>query len=66
VCQGNHDVMQEEHHFLMDQLTPRSFDEIYNRVVEYIDFLIDKVNPQKLLFISVDGVVPRAKVNQSR
>jgi 5'-3' exonuclease len=50
----------------MDQLTPRAFDEIYSRVIEYVDFLIDKVNPRKLLFIAVDGVVPRAKVNQSR
>lgn len=50
----------------MDQLNPRGFDEIYTRVIEYVDYLVDKVSPQKLLFISVDGVVPRAKVNQSR
>lgn len=50
----------------MDQLSPRQFDEIYERVIEYVDLLIDEVSPQKLLFISVDGVVPRAKVNQSR
>mgnify|MGYP000924455192 CR=1 FL=1 len=50
----------------MDQLNPRGFEEIYNRVIEYVDLLVDKVNPQKFLFISVDGVVPRAKVNQSR
>jgi 5'-3' exonuclease len=31
-----------------------------------MDQLIDTVNPQKLLFIAFDGVVPRAKVNQSR
>jgi 5'-3' exonuclease len=31
-----------------------------------MDQLIDTVNPQKLLFIGFDGVVPRAKVNQSR
>lgn len=50
----------------MDQLNPRDFEDIYNRVIEYVDLLVDKVNPQKFLFISVDGVVPRAKVNQSR
>lgn len=50
----------------MDQINPRTFDDIYNRVIEYVDLLIDTVSPQKMLFISVDGVVPRAKVNQSR
>lgn len=58
--------VKEEKHFLMDQLNPRGFDDIYNRVIEYVDLLIDTVNPQKMLLISVDGVVPRAKVNQSR
>ena len=28
--------------------------------------IIDKVDPQKLIFIGVDGVAPRAKINQSR
>ena len=50
----------------VNELYPRSLDEIEERVCEYMDNLIDTVNPQKLLFIGFDGVVPRAKVNQSR
>ena len=58
--------VREERHFLMNELHPRSVDEIYGRVVEYVEELVDRVNPSKLLYIAFDGVVPRAKINQSR
>ena len=32
----------------------------------YLDRLILAVNPQKTLFLSVDGVAPRAKVKEQR
>ena len=36
------------------------------RILAYIDFLIEEVEPTKRVFISVDGVPPVAKMNQQR
>lgn len=36
------------------------------RIIKYIEYLINFVNPQKKIFIAVDGVAPLAKINQQR
>lgn len=36
------------------------------RVINYINYLINFVNPKQGVFISVDGVAPMAKINQQR
>ena len=36
------------------------------RILNYIDYLIGMVNPQKEVFISVDGIAPMAKMSQQR
>lgn len=41
-------------------------DVIGRETVEYIDTLVNIVKPNRLLFISVDGVAPRAKMSQQR
>lgn len=41
-------------------------EEIYERVYQYMLMIIEKVDPQKMIFIGFDGVAPRAKINQSR
>ena len=45
---------------------PLSYDEMISRVMSYVDKLVSIITPQKLLFIALDGVAPRAKMNQQR
>jgi len=42
------------------------FKKMADRITEYIDQLIDRTNPQDLVYIAVDGTAPLAKINQQR
>jgi 5'-3' exoribonuclease 2 len=49
-----------------DRPPPRNEDEMMMEVFRYTDRVIAMVRPRKLLMIAVDGVAPRAKMNQQR
>ena len=64
--QSNPPSTQESGCFLKNKVKPLTEDQITERVFEYLLELVRVVNPKKFLYIALDGVAPRAKINQSR
>ncbi|KAG9051186.1 hypothetical protein FS837_011301 [Tulasnella sp. UAMH 9824] len=40
--------------------------QIFTAIFAYVDHLFSKIKPKKVFFMAVDGVAPRAKMNQQR
>jgi 5'-3' exonuclease len=43
-----------------------SEEQIFTSIFAYVDLLFGKIKPKCLFFMAVDGVAPRAKMNQQR
>ena len=49
-----------------DRESPSSLAEMFNSIFDYCDKLIRIIRPRKLIYMAIDGVAPRAKMNQQR
>ena len=49
-----------------DRPPPKDEEEMMLEIFKYTERVINMVRPRKLLFIAIDGVAPRAKMNQQR
>ncbi len=45
---------------------PKNFEEQCENIANYIDKLLSIVKPKRLIYLAIDGVAPRAKLNQQR
>ena len=46
--------------------TRKSEDKMFIDIFNYIEHLFGKIKPKQLFFMAIDGVAPRAKMNQQR
>ncbi|ORY63948.1 XRN 5'-3' exonuclease N-terminus-domain-containing protein [Pseudomassariella vexata] len=49
-----------------DKPAPKDEEEMMLEIFKYTDRVVNMVRPRKLLLIAIDGVAPRAKMNQQR
>ncbi len=71
VCKENESEMalyikKDKEGNLDDSIDTKFESLIYNEINDYLDKLIKIVNPTKMVYLAIDGVAPRAKMEQQR
>lgn len=46
--------------------TPKDFEEQIKNIEDYMDKIMNIVRPKRFVYLAIDGVAPRAKMNQQR
>jgi 5'-3' exonuclease len=59
VLAGSHPNDEDAHFRLTEE-------QIFTSIFSYVDHLFGKIKPKKIFFMAIDGVAPRAKMNQQR
>ena len=57
---------QDKSGVFRELLKGKDIEQIYVEIVNYINFIVKTIKPKKQLFIGLDGVAPRAKMNDQR
>jgi len=49
-----------------DMIKGKRFEEIFVQIFNYVNEIIQSIQPQQMIFLAFDGVAPKAKMNQQR
>ena len=57
-----HMCSKDESALYRDVLCGKAIETIYIEIINYINMVVNKIKPRKSIMIAIDGVAPRAKM----